>query len=193
MYHPVAELTRVGEENAVFAEVRPSYTPRSETSIDITEQYQPQARTTIYAREADESHHYDQRGESAESYYTRLWRYHQRWDDDRSGRRTLKDKIVITQALASSLPVSAYERREAVMFVQAHSGRRFNQYGGLPGMALGAFAAIRDEVLSGRASQLDDPFERRLISCDRFTEICEKHDVDGSSAHKKAKRMRRDE
>lgn len=192
MVRPVAELTQTAEGEVVFAEVRPSYSPASSISVDKLEQYQSGPQTNMFAREADEDDQYGRRNESAEAYYTRLWRYHQRWDDDRYGRREFNDKVAVTRALAGSLPVSAAERREAVAFVISHDGRRFNQYGGIVGMALGAFAAIRDEVISERAAQLADPFARRLSRYECFQEICDQHDVDGSGARKKVKQIRRE-
>ncbi|TYT61772.1 hypothetical protein [Natrialba swarupiae] len=194
MVCPVAELTQTAEGEVVFSDIRPSYSPTSRTSVDEIAQYQPGSRTDIFACEADESDQYGRRGESAEAYYTRLWRYHQRWDDDRYGRREFKDKIAVTRALGSSLPVSTYERREAVVFVRSHNGRRFNQYGGILAMALGAFAAIRDEVISARSQQLSDqlenPLERRLSTYDCFIDVCEQHDVDWYSAYTKVKAIR---
>lgn len=197
MIHAVAELTQTDEGEVIFAEIQPSYSPTLETSVEKIEQYQPGPRTNIYAREADGSDQYGRRNENIKAYYTRLWRYHQRWDDDQHGRREFKDKIAITQALASSLPVSIYERNEAVVFVRSHTGRHFNQYGGIPAMALGAFAAIRDEVISARAEQvsdqLDDLLERRLSAFDCFIKICEQHDVDWYSASTKVKELRNKE
>lgn len=194
MVRPVAELTQTAKGEMIFAEVRPSYSPASRTSVDEREQYQQGPRTNLFAREAGERDQYGRRGESAEAYYARLWRYHQRWDDDRYGRREFKDKVAVTRALASSLPVSPYERREAVVFVRSHNGRRFNQYGGILAMALGAFAAIRDEVISVRSEQVNDqlenPLERRLSNYECFIEICEQHDVDWYDAHTKVKEIR---
>jgi len=191
---PVAELTQDAEGDVVFASIAPSYSPPSRPAVARMQRYRSGPQTNFFAREAAPTDQYGRRGERAETYYTRLWRYHHGWDDDQHGRRTFNDKIAITQALASALPVSAYERREAVVFVRSHSGRRFNQYGGIPSMALGALAAIRDEEISARAKQvsdqLDNPLERRLSSDDGFIDICDQHDVDWYAASTKAKEIR---
>jgi hypothetical protein len=155
--------------------------------------YQSTARTTFYARDADETYHSDHAGRDAETYYGRVWKYHHRWDDDRSGRRTFKDKLSVTRALASSLPVSKYEQREAIHFVQSHNGKQFNQYGGLIGMALGALAAIRDETISDHKGHLQDPLDWRLTNVERFTEICDRHDIPAVDARKKAKQIRHED
>lgn len=177
---PIAELTRIEEGEVVFAEIRSPYQrdQQSETSG-----HQTPARSFFYARDADPE---------SEINYDRLWRLHHRWDDDRIGRRAFKDKVAVTEALAHSLPVSTYEQREAVEFVRLHDGRRFNQNGGILGMALGAFAAVRDEVISARFGQISDPLEQRLTFKQRFKEICRQHDIDPVQARKQAKRMRRE-
>jgi len=194
MIHPIAELTQTDEGDVVFTTIRPSYSPTSKIAVDRTAQYRKGAKTDLFARDAGTADQYGRRGERAEAYYARLWRYHHQWDDDRHGRRTYKDKIAVTQALAGALPVSVYERREAVVFVCSHSGRRFNQYGGLPAMALGAFAAIRDEEISARSTQVSDqlenPLERRLSASGCFIDLCEQHDVDWYAAYTKAKEIR---
>jgi len=194
MIHPVAELTQDGDGNAVFATVEPSYSPPSRSAVSKMKRYRLGPETNFFAREAATADRRGRRGERAETYYTRLWRYHHGWDDDQHGRRALKDKIAITQALAGALPVSVSERHEAVLFVRSHTGKRFNQYGGLPAMALGAFAAIRDETISARvkqvSDQLDNPLERRLSSDDGFIDICDQHDVDWYAASTKAKEIR---
>jgi hypothetical protein len=196
MVEPVAELTMTEEGEMVFTEVRPAYSTARQSrriSDDTPPGYQPAARTTLFARDTPEAETSDRRGEDAERYYDRLWRYHHRWDDDRMGRRAFKDKVSVTRALASSLPMSQAERHEAVAFVRAHDGRRFNQCGGILGMALGTLAALRDETVSDYAARLDAPLERRLTNCDRFVEMCARHDVDGAAARKKAKAIRREE
>ena len=196
MVELVAELTMTEAGEMKFDGIRPSYSSARRSrriSDDAPPGSQLGARTTLFARDAPETETSDRRGENAQRYYDRLWRYQHRWDDDRIGRRTFKDKVAVTQAFASSLPMSRAERHEAVAFVQTHDGRRFNQYGGILGMALGTLAALRDETVSDYGERLDAPLERRLTNCDRFVKMCARHDVDGIAARKKAKAIRREE
>jgi hypothetical protein len=178
-----AVLTQTEEGETVFAKLRSPRQPSSRQILsDDSAMQRTHARTTFYARNAERPN---------QNHYERLWQYQHRWDADNSGRRTFNDKIAVTEALASSLSVSMYEQNKAVEFVSTHDGTHFNQNGGIVGMALGALAAIRDEVLSASA-RTTDVFEQRLVSKSQFEMICEKHNVDGWKACKHAKKMQRE-
>lgn len=130
------------------------------------------ANTTFYADDAcaDDRERYEQ-----------LWTCHHQWNDDSTARRTHRDKLHVAKALATTLDLSNYQK-DGVSGIVAHlNGRRFNKNGGIVGLALGAIAYIGERDA--------DSLDRRILTRDKFTELCEQYDVDGRKACKKVKKI----
>ncbi|WP_284013586.1 hypothetical protein [Halobaculum litoreum] len=132
------------------------------------------ARTTFYADETGDDRN--------EKQYDRLWRHQHDWLRDETSRRTHLDKLRVAAALATAVGITRYQRTRVREIVGSIDGRRFNQNGGIVGLALGAIAYVGDE----EASRLKS-FDARISGKDRFEEVCERHGVNGARACNKIK------
>lgn len=128
------------------------------------------ARTTFSARKARDT-----------KKWNRLWKRHHQWDSDDTGRRTYRDKINLSKALASNLGLASHQKDRVVRIVANLDGRRFNQIGGVEALALGAIAYVRDKD----AKDLDD----RILGSEEFEAVCDQHNVDGWDACRKVKEL----
>jgi len=154
-------------------------------------------QTTLYA---EESRKYnidsdDVRKPNLEEFYNRMWKHHHGWHDDSTGRREKKDKVAMTQSLADEFPITKWEMKSAVHLVLKTNGRKFNRYGGLEALVLGAISYIRErEISSGNFDHMnvDQRMNARIVGSDKYDDLCDKHNVDGSKAHKQIKRVTRD-
>lgn len=127
-----------------------------------------------------------------EDKYEDLWQYHHQWDEDVTARRTHKDKIHTAKSLATKLLLPKHQTDRVVGIVDQLNGRRFNQYGGIEALALGAAAYVRDlDIENNEHTDSDELFEMRLIGSEEFNDICGKHGVDGWRACKKVKEIYR--
>lgn len=131
------------------------------------------ARTTFHARDAWDTEKWD-----------RLWERQHQWDSDDTGRRTYRDKILLSKALANALSLSSNQKDRVVGIVANANGRRFNQAGGVEALALGAIAYIGEQDA--------EEFEDRILGSDKFENLCDQHDVDGWAACKKVKEIYRE-
>lgn len=151
-------------------------------------------QTTLYARDCREDNKEKESSQkpTPEEFYDRIWKYHHGWNNDTSGRREQKDKIALTQALADEFPISKRETRSAIKLVLETNGRKFNRYGGLEALVLGAIAYVRDlEISSGNFSHMDyeQKIEARIIGSNKYNIMCNNLGVDGSKAHRQMKRV----
>lgn len=133
------------------------------------------ANTTFYADDA---------WAADRERYEQLWTYHHQWNDDSTARRTHQDKLHVAKALANALDLSRYQKDRVSGIVAHLNSRQFNRNGGIVGLALGAIAYVGDQD----ADSLDD----RIVTRDKFTELCERFDVDGRTACKKIKEVYRE-
>lgn len=131
------------------------------------------ARTTFPAREAEDTEKWD-----------RLWELQHQWDSDDTGRRTFRDKLNISKALANALGLSGHQKDRVIGIVINTTGRRFNQIGGVEALALGAIAYVGEQD----AEDIDD----RILGSEEFEEICDQHGVDGWAACRKVKEIYRE-
>ncbi|NGM71357.1 hypothetical protein G6M89_20550 [Natronolimnobius sp. AArcel1] len=115
--------------------------------------------------------------------YDRLWKYHHKWDNDDSARRTHRDKVLLSKSLGNALGLSSAQRDRVVGIVINLNGRQFNQYGGITALALGAIAYIGDQD----AQSMDE----RILGTKQFNALCDQHVVDGWAACKKVKEVYR--
>ncbi|WP_049907446.1 hypothetical protein [Haloferax elongans] len=129
-----------------------------------------QASTTFHARDADN-----------EERWNNLWEHQHEWKRDDIGRRTHMDKVRLTQALGDNLGLSRNQRGRAVSIAATLNGRRFNRFGGINALALGAIAYIGDQDA--------ETFEDRIIGRDRFDEICDQLGADGVEGCRKIKEI----
>lgn len=133
------------------------------------------ANTTFYADDARTADR---------ERYERLWKRHHKWDDDSTARRTHRDKLQVAKALATTLDLSRHQKDRVVGIVDHLNGRRFNRNSGIVGLALGAIAYVGDQDA--------DSLEDRILTQNTFTELCERHDVDGWTACKNVKEVYRE-
>jgi hypothetical protein len=148
------------------------------------------ARTMICARWGDA----DGNEVDDPEKYERLWRYHSGWDNDSTGRREHNDKVWVAASLASALDLSENQTHRVTGIASHVSGDHFNKDKGIVGLALGAIAYVGEKDATERAKKdmyegPEKALEDRIITSDKFNELCAQHGVDGQEACNKVKEI----